>query len=75
MGILSDVDNTLNEVDAWLLKQEFDAYKKFSLEAIQKMNSQITRMQNDIEKLNAFSKYLEYTIAGLDANLIPDSNE
>ena len=40
MGILSDVDNTLNEVDAWLLKQEFDAYKKFSLEAIQKMNSQ-----------------------------------
>ena len=75
MGILSDVDNTLNEVDAWLLKQEFDAYKKFSLEAIQKMNSQITRMQNDIANLEAFSKYLEYTIAGLDANLIPDNKE
>lgn len=75
MGILSDVDNTLNEVDAWLLKQEFDAYKKFSLEAIQKMNSQITRMQNDIANLEAFSKYLEYTIGGLDANLIPDNNE
>ena len=75
MGILSDVDNTLNEVDAWLLKQEFDAYKKFSLEAIQKLSNQITRMQNDIENLNAFSKYLEYTIAGIDANLIPDSNE
>lgn len=75
MGILSDVDSTLNEVDAWLLKQEFDAYKKFSLEAIQKMNSQITRMQNDIANLEAFSKYLEYTIANIDANLIPDSNE
>ena len=70
-SVLNDIDNTLNNVDAWMLKQELDEYKKNTNCLIERLNIQLNIATNRIEELNSFVKYLEYEIFELkkDVNI------
>ena len=70
-SILNDIDESLNQVDAWMLKQEFDKYKKTNDDLIQQLDIQLNKANLRIEELEAFIKYLEYEILELkkDVNI------
>ena len=70
-SILNDIDASLNQVDAWMLKQEFDEYKKNTDKFINQLAIQLNVANNRIEELDAFVKYLEYEILELkkDVNI------
>ena len=59
-SILSDIDENLNQVDAWMLKQEFDEYKKSTDAFIRQLDIQLNTANRRIDELDAFIRYLEY---------------
>ena len=70
-SILTDIDENLNQVDAWMLKQEFDKYKKNTDDFIHQLDIQLNVANKRIEELDAFIRYLEYEILELkkDVNI------
>lgn len=70
-SILNDIDESLNQVDAWMLKQEFDEYKKTTDDKIKQLDIQLNVANKIIEELDAFIRYLEYEILELkkDVNI------
>ena len=68
MGILN-VDESLNQADAWILKQEFDEYKKRTDAIIKQLNSELNICQSVTNELDAFVKYLEYEILELKKDI------
>ena len=70
-SILNDIDESLNQVDAWMLKQEFDKYKKITDDKINQLDIQLNVANKRIEELDAFIRYLEYEILELkkDVNI------
>lgn len=70
-SILNDIDESLNQVDAWMLKQEFDEYKKNTDKFIHQLDIQLNIANQRIDELDAFIKYLEYEILELkkDVNI------
>lgn len=64
-SILNDIDENLNQVDAWMLKKEFDEYKKNTDKFINQLAIQLNGANNRIEDLHDFIKYLEYKILEL----------
>lgn len=68
-SILNDIDENLNQVDAWMLKQEFDEYKKNTDKFINQLAIHLNVANNRIEELDAFVKYLEYKIFELEKDV------
>lgn len=68
-SILNDIDENLNQVDAWMLKKEFDEYKKNTDKFINQLAIQLNVANNRIEELDAFIKYLEYKILELEKDI------
>ena len=70
-SILNDIDESLNQVDAWMLKQEFDKYKKITDDKINQLDIQLNVANKRIQELDAFIRYLEYEILELkkDVNI------
>ena len=70
-SILNDIDESLNQVDAWMLKQEFDKYKKITDDKINQLDIQLNVANKRIEELDAFIRCLEYEIFELkkDVNI------
>lgn len=70
-SILNDINESLNQVDAWMLKQEFDKYKKNTDDVIHQLDIQLNTANRRIEELDAFIRYLEYEILELkkDVNI------
>lgn len=68
-SILNDIDDSLNQVDAWMLKKEFDEYKKATDEFIHQLDIQLNVANHRIEELDAFVKYLEYKIFELEKDV------
>ena len=64
-SILNDIDESLNQVDAWMLKQEFDEYKENTNKFIHQLDIQLNSANRRIEELDAFIRYLEYEILEL----------
>ena len=64
-SILNDIADSLNQVDAWMLKKEFDEYKKNTDESIHQLDIQLNSANKRIEELDAFIRYLEYEILEL----------
>lgn len=69
MGILNSIDENLNQVDAWIVKQEFDTYKKLTDEKIRQLNIELNVCLNTIKELDGFVKYLEYEIFELKKDI------
>ena len=69
MGILNSVDENLNQVDAWIVKQDFDTYKKLTDEKIMRLNIELNACLNTIKELDGFVKYLEYEIFELKKDI------
>lgn len=65
MGVLAEVDTVINECDAWILKQEFEEYKKNTNKLIQQLDIQLNVANRRIEEFDAFVRYLEYEILEL----------
>lgn len=70
-SILNDINESLNQVDAWMLKQEFDKYKKSTDDVIHQLDIQLNTANRRIDELDAFIRYLEYEILELkkDVNI------
>lgn len=68
-SILNNIDENLNQVDAWMLKKEFDEYKKNTDKFINQLAIQLNVANNRIEELDAFIKYLEYKILELEKDI------
>lgn len=68
-SILNDIDDSLNQVDAWMLKKEFDEYKKATDKFIYQLDIQLNVANHRIEELDAFVKYLEYKIFELEKDV------
>lgn len=70
-SILNDIDDSLNQVDAWMLKKEFDEYKKNTDKFIHQLDIQLNTANRRIDELDAFIRYLEYEILELkkDVNI------
>ena len=68
-SILNDIDESLNQVDAWMLKKEFDKYKKTTDDVIHQLDIQLNVANKRIEELEAFIKYLEYKILELEKDV------
>ena len=68
-SILNDIDESLNQVDAWMLKQEFDKYKKITDDKINQLNIQLNVANKRIEELDAFIRYLEYKILEIEKDV------
>lgn len=68
-SILNDIDESLNQVDAWMLKKEFDEYKKNTDKFIHQLDIQLNVANRRIEELDAFIKYLEYKIFELEKDV------
>lgn len=70
-SILNDINESLNQVDAWMLKQEFDKYKKNTDDLIHQLDIQLNTANRRIDELDAFIRYLEYEILELkkDVNI------
>lgn len=70
-SVLNDIDESLNQVDAWMLKKEFDEYKKTTDDSMRQLDIQLNVANKRIEELDAFIRYLEYEILELkkDVNI------
>ncbi len=68
-SILSDIDESLNQVDAWMLKHEFDEYKENTNKFIHQLDIQLNIANQRIEELDSFVKYLEYKILELEKDV------
>lgn len=68
-SILNDIDESLNQVDAWMLKQEFEEYKKNTNKLIQQLNIQLNIATKRIEEFESFIRYLEYKIFELEKDV------
>lgn len=68
-SILNDIDESLNQVDAWMLKKEFDEYKKSTDAFIHQLDIQLNTANQRIDELDAFIKYLEYKILELEKDV------
>lgn len=70
-SILNDIDESLNQVDAWMLKKEFDEYKKITDDSMRQLDIRLDVARKQIEELEAFIRYLEYEILELkkDVNI------
>ena len=68
-SILNDIDESLNHVDAWMLKQEFDKYKKITDDKINQLDIQLNVANKRIEELDAFIRYLEYEILEIEKDV------
>lgn len=68
-SILNDIDESLNQVDAWMLKQEFDEYKKTTDDKIKQLDMHLDVAKRQIQELDAFIKYLEYRIFELEKDV------
>lgn len=70
-SILNDINESLNQIDAWMLKKEFDEYKKNTDEFIRQLDIQLNTANRRIDELDAFIRYLEYEILELkkDVNI------
>lgn len=68
-SILNDIDESLNQVDAWMLKQEFDKYKKTTDDKINQLDIQLNVANKRIEEFEAFIRYLEYKILEIEKDV------
>lgn len=68
-SILTDIDESLNQVDAWMLKKEFDKYKKNTDAVIHQLDIQLNVANKKIEELEAFVRYLEYKILEVEKDV------
>lgn len=68
-SILNDIDESLNQVDAWMLKQEFDEYKKATDDKIKQLDIQLDVARRQIQELDAFIRYLEYKILEIEKDV------
>lgn len=68
-SILNDIDENLNQVDAWMLKKEFDEYKKNTDKLIHELDIQLNRANKQIQELDACIRYLEYKILELEKDI------
>lgn len=69
MGVLAEVDTVINECDAWMLKKEFDEYKKNTDKFIHQLDIQLNSANKRIEELDAFIRYLEYKIFEIEKDV------
>lgn len=69
MGVLEEVDTVINQCDAWMLKKEFDEYKKNTDKLIHELDIQLNRANKQIQELDAFIRYLEYKILELEKDI------
>ena len=68
-SILNDIDESLNQVDAWMLKQEFDKYKKTTDDKINQLDIQLNVARKQIEEHEAFIRYLKYKILEIEKDV------
>ena len=68
-SILNDIDESLNQVDAWMLKQELDKYKKTTDDKINQLDIQLNVANKRIEEFEAFIRYLEYKILDIEKDV------
>lgn len=68
-SILNDIDDNLNQVDAWMLKKEFDEYKKNTDAFIHHLYIQLNDANRQIKELDSFVKYLEHKILELEKDV------